>query len=78
MLAVKLLVNILISTLGVEFTTIDINDFHPNTLMPRYEYMRLKLEDLPKDFIEEYKLRDKVIKDGYVYVKIRKGMYGLP
>ena len=40
--------------------------------------MRLKLEDLPKDFIEEYKLRDKVSKDRYVYVEIFKGMYGLP
>ena len=39
--------------------------------------MRIKLEDLPEEFIEEYNLRDKVTKDGYVYVKIRKGMYGL-
>ena len=37
-----------------------------------------KLEDLPENFIEEYKLRDKVTKDGHVYVEIRKGMYGLP
>ena len=58
--------------------TIDIKDFYLNTLMPRYKYMRLKLEDLPEDFIEEYKIGDKVTKDGYFYGKIRKGMYGLP
>ena len=58
--------------------TIDIKDFYLNTLMPRYKYMRIELEDLPEDFIEEYNLQDKVTKDGYVYVKIRKGMYGLP
>ena len=40
--------------------------------------MRLKLEDHPENFIEEYKLRDRVTKDGYFYVKIREGMYGLP
>ena len=40
--------------------------------------MRLKLEDLSEEFIEEHKLRDKVTKDRYVYVEIFKGMYGLP
>ena len=30
--------------------TIDIKDFYLNTPMPRYKYLRLKLEDLPKDF----------------------------
>ena len=40
--------------------------------------MRLKLEDLPEDCIDKYKLRDKVTKDGYVYVNICKGMYEFP
>ena len=52
--------------------TINIKDFYLHTPMLRYKYMRLKSEDLPEDFIEEYKLRDKVTKDGYVYVKVRK------
>ena len=58
--------------------TIDIKDFYLNTTMPRYEYMRLKLEDLHEDFIKEYKLRDNVTKYGYINVGICKGMYGLP
>ena len=58
--------------------TIDIKDFFLNTPMQRYEYMRLKMEELPEDFVEEYKLHDKVTKDGYVYLEIRKGMYGFP
>ena len=29
-------------------------------------------------FVSEYKLQYKVTKDGYVYLEIRKGMYGLP
>ena len=46
--------------------------------MKRYEYMRLKLADLPDDIIKHYNLRDKVTPDGYVHLKICRGMYGLP
>ena len=58
--------------------TIDINDFYLMTPMDRYEYMRLKLANLPEDVIQKYTLRDEVIKDGYVYLEIRQVMYGLP
>ena len=40
--------------------------------------MRLKLADIPDDVIEEYQLANKATKDGFVFVEIRKGMYGLP
>ena len=46
--------------------------------MTRFEYMRLKLSNLPDDVVHHYKLANKVTKDGYVYVEIRRGMYGLP
>ena len=46
--------------------------------MERFEYMKLKLSNLPKDFIKEYDLAPKVDQNGYVYVEIRRGMYGLP
>ena len=39
--------------------------------------MRLKMEDIPENVIENYELKSKE-EDGKVYVKIRKGMYGLP
>ena len=58
--------------------TIDIKDFYLCTLMTRFEYMRLKLSNLPDDVVRHYKITDKVTKDGYVYVEIRRGMYGLP
>ena len=58
--------------------TIDIKDFYLMTPMPRYEYMRLKLADLPDEFVQQYNLAAKVTSDGYVYVEIRRGMYGLP
>jgi hypothetical protein len=58
--------------------TLDIKDFYLNTPMQRYNYMRLKLADIPEEIIEEYKLHVIVTDDSYVYCKIRKGMYGLP
>jgi hypothetical protein len=38
--------------------------------------MRLALSIIPQKIIEKYKLLDKV-KNGQVYIRIDKGMYGL-
>jgi len=46
--------------------------------MKRYEYMRIKITDVPEEVIEHYRLGEIVTEDGYVYCEIRKGMYGLP
>ena len=78
MLTVKLLFNSVISTPGAKFMMIDIKDFYLNTPMPRKEYMRLKMADMPDDVIEHYQLNEKATKDGMVYVSIGRGMYGLP
>ncbi len=58
--------------------TMDIKDFYLNTPMARYEYMRLRLADMPEDVIAHYKLNKIATPDGYIYCKIQKGMYGLP
>jgi hypothetical protein len=46
--------------------------------MSQYEYIRLKLSDMPEDVIEHYKLCDIATPDRHVYCKIQQGMYGLP
>ena len=58
--------------------TMDIKDFYLNTPMTRFEYMRLRIADMPEDVIAQYNLREKATPNGYVYCKIQKGMYGLP
>ena len=78
MLTVKILLNSVISTPGAKFMTIDIKNFYLMTPMDRPEFMRLKIDDMPENVIEHYDLRAKATKDGYVYVQINKGMYGLP
>jgi hypothetical protein len=78
LLTVKLLLNSIISTTNAKFMTIDIKDFYLNTPMARYEYMQLRIADMPEDVIEHYKLTDIATHDGYIYCEIQKGMYGLP
>eukprot|EP00804_Cyclotella_cryptica_P015967 CCRYP_004129-RA/>CCRYP_004129-RA protein AED:0.18 eAED:0.18 QI:0/0/0/1/0/0/2/0/948 len=78
MLTTKILLNSIISTQGARFMTIDIKDFYLNTLMARPEFIRLKLADIPEEFIILYNLRKLATQDGYVYVRVQKGMYGLP
>ena len=78
LLTVKLLLNSIISTPNAKFMTMDIKDFYLNTPMARYEYMRLRLADMPKDVKAHYKLEEIATPDGYIYCKIQKGMYGLP
>jgi hypothetical protein len=78
LLTVKLLINSIISTNGAKFMTMDIKDFYLNTPMTRYEYMRLRIADMPDDVIEHYNLCSKATPDVYNYCEIQKGMYGLP
>jgi hypothetical protein len=58
--------------------TMDIKDFYLNTPMAGYEYMQLRIADMPEDVIAHYKLTDIAMHNGYIYCKIQKGMYGLP
>jgi hypothetical protein len=72
------MLNSLISTRGAKCVMVNIKDFYLNTPMKRYEYMRIKITDIPLEIIEEYKMHEIVTDDGYIYCKIQKGMYGLP
>ena len=53
-------------------------NFYLNTPLTRYEYTQLHLADVPDEIIEEYKLKDIATAEGFVYIEVRKGMYGLP
>ena len=38
--------------------------------------MKLKLDFIPNEIIQQYRIKDLTI-DGWIYIKTRKGMYGL-
>jgi len=78
LLTVKILLNSTISTPNAKFMTMDIKDFYLNTPMAWYEYMQLRISDIPEDVIAHYKLNEIATPEGYIYCEIQKGMYGLP
>ncbi len=74
----KLLINSTISTPGAKFLGINLTDFYLNTPMPNPKYMHLRLDIIPNKIIGHYNLCDIVTPNSWVYIKIWKGMYGLP
>ena len=57
--------------------TMDVKNFYLNTPLKQYKYLCLKVADIPEDVRHEYKLNEKVTPEGWVYVKVQKGIYGL-
>ncbi len=58
MTLIKVLLNSIISTENARCVILDVKDFYLNTLMKRFEYMRLKLKDIPERIIIEYKMHE--------------------
>jgi len=73
-----LLKSCIISTKDARFMTIEIISFYLNSPLPRPEFEKIKLSDIPKEIIDEYKLWEKVTPNGFVYIMATKGMYSLP
>jgi hypothetical protein len=77
MITSKILWNSVLSTPGAKYCCADVKNFYLETPMERYEYMRIPARLIPDEFIDAYALRPKIHK-GFLYMEIRKGMYGLP
>jgi hypothetical protein len=54
----------------------DIKKYYLRTPLPRFEYMKMLLSRFPEKIIQKYNLNALAV-DGWVYIEIRKGMYGL-
>ena len=54
---------------------LDISYLYLMTTPKRKEYVLL---NFPENVIEHYNLREKATPDGFVYVAIKRGMYGIP
>jgi hypothetical protein len=72
----KILINRTLSTKDAKMMMMDIHNYYVGTPFPKYEYMRLPIYILPAEIIEKYHLKRLEV-DGWVYLEIRKGMYGL-
>ena len=56
--------------------TLDISNFYLVTPMDRPEYTIRPLKIIPQEIVDKYKIND-IEDNGWVYLKIIKGMYGL-
>ena len=45
--------------------------------MARSKYMRLKIRDFPESVMQQYNFEANCNKDIYMYVEIKRGVYGL-
>ena len=79
LLETKILLNSTISqsAKGCRFMTLDIKDFFLKTAMTEYEYMCIHNKYFIGAIREKYNINNIMAADGFVYCKIKKGMYGL-
>ncbi len=78
MLVAKMLFNSVISMKGARFMTMDISNFYLMTPLHCAKFIGIKLSDIPNEVINEYKLREKATKNGSIYIRAKRSMYGLP
>jgi hypothetical protein len=73
---VKLHLNHVISTPDGRHATTDVKDFYLNTPMEEKDwvYLRIPVDDIPACILQLY---NPVIKNGFAYAVVMKGMYGL-
>jgi hypothetical protein len=57
--------------------SMDLKDHFLASPMERPEYMRVHRRHIPPDIFEQYNLHSIISTDGFIYIKIKKGMYGL-
>jgi hypothetical protein len=72
----KILINITLSTKGAAMVMMDIKSYYLGTPLPWFEYMKMMLSRFPEEIIQRYNLKALAV-DGWGYIEIRKGMYGL-
>ena len=78
MLATKILPNSVVSTPDAKLVPVDILNFYLITPLKQSEFIRVNLQDIPDEIIQEYKLKNIVAVNGLIYIHADRGMYGLP
>ena len=73
----KLVIYSVLSRHNAKFVTFGISNFYLGALLERPEYIRIKANDIPAVFYNEYGI-NKFLRDGWVYFEFNKGIYGLP
>jgi hypothetical protein len=72
----KILTNSTLSAEDATMIMMDIKNYYLVTPLPQFEYMKMLLSSFPEEIVQKYNLNALAV-DGWVYIEIRKGMYGL-
>ena len=73
----KILWNSVLNTNDAKYATLDITNFYLRIPLDSYEYMKMPLDIFPQHIKDQYNL-DEMQYKGYVWLEIRKAIYGLP
>ena len=66
-----------VSTPGAMCLLAYINYCYLNNILPDPEFIRIPSKIFPQDIIDAYNLTELVNNQGWIYMRIKKGMYGL-
>jgi hypothetical protein len=72
----KILIHSALSTEDAVMMMMDIKNYYLGTPLPQFEYMKMLLSRFPEEIVQKYNLNALAV-SGWVYIEIRKGMYGL-
>ncbi len=73
----KLHWNSVIKTENARYMCLDIKKFYLTTALEYFKYMKIPLALFPVWTIEQYNLHNLAL-DGWVYIKMRRAVWGLP
>ena len=73
----KCVFNNMVSTPGARCLLSDIKHFYLNNILQDSEFMRIPLKIIPQEIINTYDLKALVDDQGWIYMRIKKGLYGL-
>jgi hypothetical protein len=62
---------------GARYLGIDIKNFYLGTPMAFFQYIRVRPSAVPQEVWDDPRYDIPIADDGYVYIEIRRGMYGL-
>ncbi|KAL7478857.1 hypothetical protein ACHAW6_004607 [Cyclotella cf. meneghiniana] len=77
LLLITLFFNCVITIKGEQFANADLSKFYLRISLRQPDFVKIKIDDIPKETIIKYKLPKKAIPDGLVYIQITKKMNGL-
>jgi hypothetical protein len=72
----KILINSTLSIEDAAMMMMDIKNYYLGNPLPRFEYMKMLFSRFPEEIIQKYNLNALAV-NGWVYIEIRKGIYGL-